>query len=235
MKKILVVIMTLCGALSIMAQGKTYTCSYEMSLQVDDQLGSIADEQMRSAIAAQLANMKMYFNLTYSDGVSLFAPDKAKNKNPFAKQDEQIIYCNYETKKKVNQESLFGRTFLINEDLESYKWELSGEQKKIGDRVCNKATLSDQEDAVVAWYSAETPIPAGPIGFYGLPGLIVRLEMSGAIYTLTDITVSDQAQKIEAPRKGKKITRKELTELTKSKMQQMGASGSSGVQIIQMN
>ena len=32
---------------------------------------------------------------------------------------------------------------------------------------------------VIAWFTTEIPVQAGPEGYYGLPGLIVRLEYSG--------------------------------------------------------
>ena len=67
------------------------------------------------------------------------------------------------------------------------KWDISQETKMIGGYNVQKATTTSLIDStsflmitkVIAWFTTEIPISAGPEGYYGLPGLIVKLEYEG--------------------------------------------------------
>lgn len=48
--------------------------------------------------------------------------------------------------------------------------------------TCNKATTKFAGREYIAWYSLDIPIPYGPYKFYGLPGLIVKLEEVSGMY-----------------------------------------------------
>ena len=219
------------------AQEKGYRCTYAMDLSVGDQFDQIEDDAIREAIVSQMQQMKMYYTLTYAGGKSLFTSDESRNSNLFASQGSRVMFADYGKLKQVCQEEFLGRTFLIEEDLKSYSWKIGTEKRQIAGRTCTKATLEGDEDGVVAWFSAETPIPSGPMGYWGLPGLIVRLEQTGATYTLTEIKAIDNMKAIAAPSKGKKVSREDYNKVVKEKMEQLGVNtkSGSGVQIIQMN
>ncbi len=60
------------------------------------------------------------------------------------------------------------------------------------------------DEKVTAWFAPEYPLPFGPGGLFGLPGLIVQAERLGKIYTIKRIRNVDNEQvKIPAPGKGK--------------------------------
>ena len=40
---------------------------------------------------------------------------------------------------------------------------------------------------VVAWFSEEIPLRVAPLNYYGLPGLVVQLKVSGGTFILTTI------------------------------------------------
>ncbi|WP_438712837.1 GLPGLI family protein [Aquimarina muelleri] len=72
-------------------------------------------------------------------------------------------------------ESRFGQTFIVKS--EEIKWELINETKKIGKYNCYKAKYKE----IIAWYAPEIPLQFGPVGFGGLPGLIIHLEYGGFV------------------------------------------------------
>ena len=236
MKGILTFMLTALLAVAASAQNKGYICTYEMTMSLGDKFDALEDGPMKDAIVEQMSKMEMYFTLTFVDGKSLFVLDEERTNNPFAGQAGHTVYIDYNARQQVSQENFFGHAFLIPEELDMPAWQLGTEQQRIADRTCSKATLADSSHTTTAWFSPETPIPAGPMGYWGLPGLIVRLEMEGATYTLSDIKVVDNPKPLNAPTKGKKMSRDEYNTLIQEKLQQMGVGmgGGGGVQVFQM-
>ncbi|UYW02616.1 GLPGLI family protein [Flavobacterium agricola] len=81
-------------------------------------------------------------------------------------------------------------------------WEISDEEKTIGNYTVRKATTNSIElnkkhpnypGKVTAWFCPEIPIPAGPARYYGLPGLILELkyQKDGSTYKLKSIEGAD--------------------------------------------
>ena len=66
------------------------------------------------------------------------------------------------------------------------KWTLTQETKMIGGYLCYKATSPFHNGSnwfednhkldVTAWYTTKIPIPFGPNGYHGLPGIILELQ-----------------------------------------------------------
>ena len=65
--------------------------------------------------------------------------------------------------------------FKYIDSLPILKWKLINDEKKIGDYICKKATVSFAGRNYVAWYSLNFPVFEGPFKFYGLPGLIFQI------------------------------------------------------------
>lgn len=234
MKHTLTLAVCLLMALASLAQGG-YRCTYEMTMSLDDHMDQIADEGLRAAIAEQMKQMKMYFTLRYADGRSLFALDADRSDNPFASESGETIFVDFGSGQRVSQTKFFGRTFLIEEPLEPQPWEISNVTRQVAGRNCTKATLTADGHTATAWFCTEVPIPVGPQGYGGLPGLVVQLETDAATYTLVDLTTDPDTSSIAAPAKGKRMSREEYSTAVQERLQQMGATmGGGNVQIIQM-
>ena len=55
-------------------------------------------------------------------------------------------------------------------------WKVSSEKLKIGDWITQKAETDFGGRHWFAWFTTDIPIQDGPYKFYGLPGLIVKIE-----------------------------------------------------------
>ena len=75
----------------------------------------------------------------------------------------------------------------VEQDFASLDWTLSEERKTIGRYDCRKATGSFSFTnhlgnlvtvPVTAWFAPALPYPYGPLGYHGLPGLILELELA---------------------------------------------------------
>lgn len=145
---------------------------------------------------------------------------------------------------------LFGKIFLVADQLPNLKWKMGSETKKIGNYTAYKATavktikrpnmsaifnrggdnkekeFIEKEVEVVAWYSPDIPVNQGPDSYWGLPGLI--LEVSDDITTiLCSQIVLNPKEKIEikAPTKGKKVSQVKYDEISRNKMKEMRENG----------
>ena len=91
-----------------------------------------------------------------------------------------------------------------------------------------------KEIEVVAWYSPQIPINQGPGEYWGLPGLILEVNADKTTILCSKIVMNPgEKEKIEAPNKGKEVTKKEYAEIMKKKMEEMremyrGRRGSGG-------
>jgi GLPGLI family protein len=75
---------------------------------------------------------------------------------------------------------------------------------------------------VEAWYAPQIPIAQGPAEFWGLPGLILEVSAENTTLLCTEIVINkENTATIEAPDKGKEITKKEYTTTVRSKMVEM--------------
>ena len=75
---------------------------------------------------------------------------------------------------------------------------------------------------VVAWYSPQIPLSQGPLEYWGLPGLILEVNVGNTTMLCSKIIMNpEQKSKIEAPDKGKVVTKKEYQEIISGKMKEM--------------
>ena len=62
-------------------------------------------------------------------------------------------------------------------------WKISNEKAKIGSYNTQKATTEFGGRTWNAWFTPDIPLQDGPYKFYGLPGLIVKIEDDGKNYS----------------------------------------------------
>lgn len=75
---------------------------------------------------------------------------------------------------------------------------------------------------VVAWYSPQIPLSQGPLEYWGLPGLILEISVGNTTMLCSKIIMNpEDKSKIEAPDKGKEVSKTEYQETVASKMQEM--------------
>ena len=75
---------------------------------------------------------------------------------------------------------------------------------------------------VTAWYTPQIPISQGPLEYWGLPGLILEVNVGKTTMLCSKIIMNpDEKLKIEAPQKGKEATKKEYKSIISGKMIEM--------------
>ncbi|MGB5243911.1 MAG: GLPGLI family protein [Lutimonas sp.] len=75
---------------------------------------------------------------------------------------------------------------------------------------------------VTAWYTPQIPLSQGPLEYWGLPGLILEVNVGKTTMLCSKIILNpEQKTKIEAPEKGKIVSKTEYQEIISGKMQEM--------------
>jgi len=81
----------------------------------------------------------------------------------------------------VETRSLKGSNYLVSDEFPTLVWNTNyTDVDTLGKHICHKATATYRGTTLVAYYTNDIPIPAGPYKFGGLPGLIVMLYNEGA-------------------------------------------------------
>lgn len=74
--------------------------------------------------------------------------------------------------------------YKVKED-QKPEWKILPEKQKVGEYNAQKATTTYGGREWIAWFSTDIPFQDGPYKFYGLPGLIVKLEDTTGSHIMT--------------------------------------------------
>ena len=145
---------------------------------------------------------------------------------------DDATFCDFDAAKKVEQREFFDKKFLVTDSIRRGNWKLSEETKMILNRPCRKAVSQrigkrssvtmengqmvrkevDYTSTVVAWFTIDIPVPAGPELQGQLPGLILEMETNNGrtVYKAIEIGPKADLSAIKEPTKGKKVTTQEF-------------------------
>lgn len=135
-------------------------------------------------------------------------------------------YINKPNKEVITRKELGGNFFIIESLLSNDDWKITKETKLIKNFTCFKATRTTQEilntnrqkvDVLItAWFCPELNYSFGPVGNYGLPGLILQLDNGDKIvYYAKKIEFVKNNISIEIPKKGDRVSEKEFNTIVK--------------------
>ena len=160
-------------------------------------------------------------------------------------------YKDIRVKKLVQSQEFYGKRFLIKDSLLNVQWKMGAESKQIGQYTVFKATAvvpepeltwydfswgdlraAEAEETsegpeielvqVEAWYCPQIPVGHGPGEYWGLPGLILEVSAGNTTILCSKIVMNPKEElKIEAPDKGKEITKMEYRATVHDKMREM--------------
>ncbi len=131
----------------------------------------------------------------------------------------QKVYYDFDRNQKLEQVEYMTRFFLVQSEIEAVAWKLGSEKKKVLDYTCMSASVSMDDQEIVAWFSPEIPVSLGPSSFRGLPGLILAVERNGeTAYVATSVSLTPPAdESMVKPNKGSKVTKEEFVAIQEEK------------------
>ena len=248
----------LLGASSAFAQDFQGVATYKSQRQMNIELDSsqVSSEMHQQMMAMMKKQFEKTYLLTFNKEESLYKEDEQLEAPQTAgvqmvmvdTRGGDILYKNTKENTYTSQNEVFGKIFLIEDEINKRDWVLTNETKNIGEYTCYKATMTreqevvrsvisingdnddEDEDAepemeeitVTAWYTTEIPVNNGPARYQGLPGLILEVTADRSVILCTKIVMNPQEKdKIEKPEKGDVVTRDEYNQIMKDKIQEM--------------
>jgi GLPGLI family protein len=134
----------------------------------------------------------------------------------------QKLYFDLEENELIRQVEFMGRLFLVSDDIETRPWKLTNKTTKILDYTCMSAEIIQDGKTVVAYFTSEIPLPIGPDEYFGLPGLVLAVEVDGAtafLATSIDLTVPDTSE-IAKPGDGKPVSQDKFNMIVQNKIKE---------------
>ena len=205
--------------------GQQRTISVEYKTELFEQETEIPDEFLKNMYKDALSNSKLVrFNLLIHDNVAKFydlpclsiSNNNAKNFMLAWMGYTGIIYTK---KDSVYSESMFLDSNKLVKNTLLTNWTITSETKKIDNYLCFKATTIFEVDngvkknivPVTAWFCPSLPYSFGPVGYGGLPGLILELQVRKSWFAVSKIDFDSKVTfKEEEFSKKKKISVEEL-------------------------
>ena len=184
--------------------------SFETTERIQNLYKNASDLDVELIFNRDLSQYKLIEHLAFKDGEQI-------NLTYVASGSDHIYFQKPKTFEVINQTSTLGETFLVSSRFP--EWEISGETKHIGNYKVYKAWLSSSENnSVIAWFTPEINYPYGPLGYGGLPGLILELQDSKVLFKMKSLNFNLESLELNEPSKGKKVTKQEYKDIAKKSM-----------------
>jgi GLPGLI family protein len=200
------------------------TENYVKEMAAVDYLSKLAVDKLSYMYGSRLewkTYSTLYFNATqtkYEDS------DESAEKDDAGyswRKDVYTITRNYEKKTMRDAIDLLGKTYIIEDTLRAPKWKILNEMKEIAGHICMNAFWNDtlKKQKVVGWYALDIPNGGGPERFFGLPGLILEVNLNDGAMVITADKIEPKklTTELDLPKKikGKKINENDYVEILK--------------------
>ena len=117
--------------------------------------GQMSEQQKKQMMARFKRFLEKTYTLSFNqsessfkENASLDAPGSGGGPRWGASNGQGSIYKNIKDKEMIEDVEQFSKRFLVVEEMEQPKWEMSTETKKIGNYTCYKATLVKEDNSV---------------------------------------------------------------------------------------
>ena len=223
MKQLLFSLMIIAwGGNKAFAQSQNVKCIYAATHVISDAVRNIEDAHIRELVIQKFQNDKKTFTMLYADGKYSFN-EGSNNGDAGIKTigGAADIYIDTAKDSVYAQKYIVDKLFLIKDKYKPYDWTLTKETKTINGKVCTKATTSGNIP-VTAWFCTDIPLNVGPLGYLGLPGIIMQLDTPTYSYVLQEMVNLKDTPTFEVPTKGKVISQEEFNKLEAEKIKSRG-------------
>ena len=215
---VFVVFFIFSGAFAQNTSGKITFDRKKEWIKLNDKLPWISEEEKERSQRVWGSNKRppvpyeLYFN---GDKSVYFEPEREVEYGYSRKKEEYKIIRDYSKSESQDIIETLDKKYIV-EGVPEYKWKIHNEIKEVAGYLCMKAETYNPvlEQKVYAWFTDQIPVNGGPEGYYGLPGMILEIDLDDATVIVTASKVEIGTTTIELPLpkkvKGKKIERESL-------------------------
>lgn len=233
MKKLTLSMILLCSALISNAQTSNLKCIYAETPVISDQVRQMQNVYLRDVVVSKIKNEKKTYTMLAADNKYLFQKTVDKNNG----QNILIgginsIFIDYEKDSIITEKCVVNKNYVIKDISLTPRWKMVDETKVINGKTCKKA-IARGPLKVEAWYAPEIPFGYGPLGYYGLPGLIVELTTPTETYSLRNLEYLLDAPEMKSPAKGLVVTDSEFDKIQNDYFANYGEAKAGEVKIVE--
>lgn len=264
MKKISFIIFSTCLSLVSMAQQKEGKVIYERTAQMqmrvnnDDHLSQLMPSSRKDKFELTFGNNQSLWKHVEEDiNADEISNNGMQIRIAMAGQND-VVFHDFSAVKKIEQREIMDKKFIVTDSIRKLNWKLTGETQTILGHGCQKAlaqrtgmrTMTTMDNGkikrkeimdttnIIAWFTTEIPVPAGPEVQGQLPGLILALDMNNGrmVYKALEVQPRADLASIKEPTKGKKVSPVEFTKERDKMMAEMQKNNQgNGRTMIRMN
>ena len=214
--------MTMACMGNINAQTKNVKCTYTATHVISDAVKNMEDAHIREIVIERFKNDRKTFYMIFADGIYSFNEINGNDDSDFKIMGgSNSVYIDTNKDSIIAQKCIIDKDFLVKDKYQPRDWELTKERKTINGKECIKA-ITKGKSTITAWFTTEIPLSVGPLGYIGLPGIIMQLDTPTYSYVLQEIVELAEVPKIEKPTEGKVVTLAEFDKLEAEKMKSRG-------------
>ncbi|MES2275540.1 MAG: GLPGLI family protein [Bacteroidota bacterium] len=256
MKKLIILLVTLFIGQQMMAQGTHFTFNGTIEFEKTLNMYALIKKEMTDDNDSFMQSIfdnykktnpqfkKLKSTLTFTKDKALFTPivDEGPQNNSFfwsaapTGQQTNTTFTDLTTGLSTTQKKVFEEMFLVKDSTRKINWKITTETRDIAGYTCRRANALVMDSIyVVAFYTEEIPVSAGPESFTGLPGMILGVALPHDSMTwfatkVTDMTIPEN--KVVPPVKGKPVNNKQLRAKLDEAMSNWGGEGRTYLKVL---
>lgn len=197
-------------AISAFSQTKGIRCIYTTTYPIKQGFYELENKIVRDTILARAKADRKIYSLTAVNGIYLCTKEPSSVDKMPLMVDPRNIYVDLNDSIKVTQTFYVNKLYVVKSRAAKLDWDIEDKTETILGKICYKATLK-QDPRITAWFTPEVPFACAPLGYYGLPGLVVRLTTINYTLNLESMTEVDNIE-LKEPTEGTAITEEEYSE-----------------------
>jgi len=218
MKNFLLFILLLAGIPS-MAQTNEGVVTYEKLFfwsKLYDKLTFLSEEEkgrMKTSWGSNDEGDKSKGQLFFTGTQSKYVDVKQESEGGWSgRQSEYAILRDFEKERKTEIEEFSGKVYMIEDTLIAPVWKVMNKIKDVNGYICMMAVAEDtlKGQKITAWFASDIPVSAGPERYFGLPGLIMEVDVNNGEVIITAQKI-EKRPVLEDIKLSKKIKAKKIT------------------------
>jgi GLPGLI family protein len=219
MRKYLLFLLLLANFFPLLAQSNEGVVTYEKTffwVKIFDKLTFLSEEE-RSRAKTSYGNLdegdkskgQLFFNGSQSKYVDM---EPEADGGYRWRASDYTIFRDFDKEQKTEIEEFSGKVYIIEDSLTAPVWKVMNKIKEINGYMCMMATTEDtvKGQKITAWFANDIATSAGPERHFGLPGLIMEVDVNDGevLITASKIEKKSVTADLVLPKKikGKKLT-----------------------------
>jgi GLPGLI family protein len=215
MKRLFIVLLVITGCFDAKAQPKQGIVTYERVQYYTKIIARLDFLTQEEKDRAKLTwgkddEWKSKTQLVFNENESRY--EDVAEEGSWGRPEDFVIYRNYEKEKITDIETVSGKTYVTEDSLKAPQWKVMNKIKEIKGYLCMMAVTKDtiKNQTITAWFANDIAVQAGPEKYFGLPGLILELDINDGDVVITADKIELKpvdTQQLALPKKvkGKKL------------------------------